>query len=162
MTPGLNRPRPNITADLTWGSPLRTPSGYHVSIKMETVVRGHYPMGPDLSGLEWYEEIPGSVSEKSGDEGGAAAETNLLPRVVHELVVRATDYLPVTREGWMRDDEVTCRVAVPISYFSIVDADSISRRGLGIYRSTIHIGCNRKWSVIIPRPPIRRRHIRRG
>jgi len=136
MTPGLNRPRPNITANLTWGSPLRMPSGHHVSINTEITVRGHYPMGPDLSGLGWCGEIPGSLSEKSGD-GEDAMETNLLPRVVHKLVISATEYLPVTREGWMRDDEITRRVAVRISYFSVVDADPIIWRGLGVHKSTI-------------------------
>lgn len=31
----------------------------------------------------------------------------------------------------MRDDEVTRRVALDVSYFDIVDADPIGRRGLG-------------------------------
>ena len=49
MTPGLNRPRPNITADVTWGSPLRIPSVYYVSLKTETMMRTHYLTGLDLS-----------------------------------------------------------------------------------------------------------------
>jgi len=94
-------------------------------------------MGPDLSGFRCRGEIPGSVSEKSGDGEDVAMETNLLPRVVHELVICATDYLPVTRESWMRDDKVARRVAVRTSYFSVVDADPMSWRGLGVHKSTI-------------------------
>ena len=37
----------------------------------------------------------------------AAMDTNLLSRVVHELVIYTTEYLPVARESGMRDDEVT-------------------------------------------------------
>ena len=77
------------------------------------------------------------MSEKSGNGEDAATKTNLFPRVVHELVICASEYLPVTREGWMRDDEVTRRVAVCISYFGVVDTDPVSRRGLGTHKSTI-------------------------
>ena len=65
-------------------------------------------------------------------------DTNLLSRVVHELVVCTTEYFPVAREGGMRCDEVARRVAISTSYFGIVDADPVSRCGLGVYVSTTH------------------------
>ena len=60
---------------------------------------------------------------------------NLLSRVVHELVVCAAKYFPVTRECRMWDDKVTRRVTIGISYFGVVDADLVSGRGLGVHVS---------------------------
>ena len=64
--------------------------------------------------------------------------TDLLSRVVHELVVCTTKYFPVTGEGRMRDEEVARRVSISIPYFSVVDADTTSRGGLGVHMSAIH------------------------
>ena len=58
-------------------------------------------------------------------------DMNLFSRIMHELVVCATEYFPVTREGGMRNDEVARRAAIIISYFSVVGADPVSRRGTG-------------------------------
>jgi hypothetical protein len=57
---------------------------------------------------------------------------NLFSRVMHQLIVCAAKYFPVPGEGRVRDDEVARRIAISTSYFCVVDADSISRRGLGI------------------------------
>ena len=78
------------------------------------------------------------MSEKSNDEEGATMmNTDLLPRAVHDLVVCTTEYSPVTGEGRMRDDEVTRQVAVGIPYFYVVDAGTVSWRGLFARTSTI-------------------------
>lgn len=53
-------------------------------------------------------------------------DTNLLSCIVGELVVCTAKYLPVTGEGRVRSDEVACRVAISISYFSVVDGGPIS------------------------------------
>ena len=66
-------------------------------------------------------------------------DTNLLSSVVHELVICATKYFPVTGEGGMWDDEVARRVAIGVSYFSVVDAHWVSRRGLSLYVLKIHL-----------------------
>ena len=63
--------------------------------------------------------------------------TNFFSGVVHELVVYTTQYFPVTREGRMRDDEVTGRITISISYFGVMDTGAISRGGLGFDLSTI-------------------------
>ena len=39
----------------------------------------------------------------------------------------------------MRDDKVTRRVTINVSYFGIGNAHSISRRGLGLQMSAIHL-----------------------
>ena len=106
MTPGLNRPRPNITANLMWGSPLRIPSGYYVSIKTETTARNHYLTGPDLSVVR-DDGSPPLVRNRMIERRGGGVSTNLLSRIVHQLVVCATEYFPVTRECGMRDEKVT-------------------------------------------------------
>jgi len=67
-------------------------------------------------------------------------DTNFLSRVVGELVVCTTKYLPVTGEGRVRGDEIACRVTISISYFSVVDGGPISRRRLNAHRSTVHPG----------------------
>jgi len=67
-------------------------------------------------------------------------DTNLLSRVVDDLVVCTAEHLPVTGEGRMRGDEIACRVAISISYFSVVDGGPISRRRLNAHRSTAHPG----------------------
>ena len=72
------------------------------------------------------------LSDKSNDWKEIKTAMNLFSCIVHELVVCATEYFPVAREGGMRDDEVTRRVAIGISYFGVVDADPVSRRGLGV------------------------------
>lgn len=136
ITPGLNRPRPNITADLTWGSPLSVLSGCYVSTKAGATVGSHYPMGPGLSMFRWCEKIL-PLSEKSNDQEEGESP-NLLSRVVHELVVRTTEYLPVTREGGVRDDEVATRIAISIPYFRVMNTNAVSRRRLGLHTSTVH------------------------
>ena len=67
-------------------------------------------------------------------------DTNLLSRVMYELVVCTTKYLPVTGEGRVWDDEVACRVTISIPYFCVVNADPIGRCGLDVYTSTTHPG----------------------
>ena len=76
--------------------------------------------------------IQDPLSDKSNDQEEMKTDMNLFSCIVHELVVCATEYFPVAREGGMRDDEVTRRVAIGISYFGVVDADPVSRRGLGV------------------------------
>jgi len=90
-------------------------------------------MGLGLSGVGWCGKIP---VVREIDDRKVTMDTNLFSRVVHELVVRTTKYFPVAWEGGMRYDEVTRRVAISVSYFGIVDADPVCRRGLGVYMST--------------------------
>lgn len=75
------------------------------------------------------------LSDKSNGWKEIKTAMNLFSCIVHELVVRTTEYFPVTREGGVWDDEVTCRVAIGVSYLSVVDADPVSLRGLGVQKS---------------------------
>lgn len=90
-------------------------------------------------------------------------ETDLLPRVVHELVICTAEYFPETRECGMWDDKVACCVTICISYFGVVNADPVSGRGLGANMSKPL----RRWSLavergmaFVPQPPTRRPHDR--
>jgi hypothetical protein len=65
-------------------------------------------------------------------------DTNILSRVVYKLVVCTTEYLPVTREGGVRDKEVTSGIAISVSYFGVGNAGPVSGRELGVYMSIIH------------------------
>jgi len=67
-------------------------------------------------------------------------DTNLLSRVVDELVVCTAKYLPVTGESRVRGDKVACRVTISISYFSVVDGGPISWGRLNAHRSIAHPG----------------------
>lgn len=69
----------------------------------------------------------------------ALVNTDPLSGIVHKLVVCTTKYFPVTRESGMRDDEVARRVAISTSYFGVMNARPVSRRGLGINVSKIHL-----------------------
>ena len=77
------------------------------------------------------------MSDKLHDRKGMKTDINLFSRIMHELVVCATEYFPVTRKDGMRNDEVARRAAIIISYFSVVGADPVSRRGLGVQKSKI-------------------------
>ena len=57
-------------------------------------------------------------------------DTNLLSCVMHELIVRTTEYSPVTGECWMGDDEVARSVGISISYSRVMNTDSVSSRRL--------------------------------
>ena len=65
-------------------------------------------------------------------------DTNILSRVVYDLVVCTTEDLPVTREGGVRDKEVTSGIAISISYFGVGNAGPVSGRELGVCVSIIH------------------------
>jgi len=93
---------------------------------------------------------------------GVTVDTNLLSCIVHELVVRATEYFPVSWEGGMWNEEVARRVTISISYFYVVDAHPVSRRGLDLFTSAIYVEMTGHCSMDIPRPPIRRPRIRWG
>ena len=56
--------------------------------------------------------------------------------IVHELVVRTAEYFPVARKGGMRDDEVTGRITIGVSYFGVMDTCTIGRGGLDVNKST--------------------------
>lgn len=96
-------------------------STYHVSIKAEAVTRFHYLMGLGSSAFRY---------EKTKRSGEERVDTNFLSRVMHELVVRATEYSPVTGECWVRDDEVTRSVGISISYSRVMNTDPVSLRRL--------------------------------
>lgn len=94
-------------------------------------------MGLGLSMFRWCREIPPS-SEGSNDEEKAEVNTNLFSCIVHELVVCTAEYLPITRKGWVRDDEVVRRIAISISYLCVMDADPVSGRRLNVCVLPIH------------------------
>lgn len=98
-------------------------------MKMQVTVRVRYPMVLGLSSVR-----KGSLSDKLNSQEKAM---NLFPSVVHQLIVRTTEYFPVTREGRMRYDEVTRRITISISYFGVMDTGTISRGGLGADKSII-------------------------
>lgn len=123
ITPGLNRPRPNITADLTWGSPLRTPSGDSVSTRTQVIVRASYPM---VLGLSRFQKISGCQRCEEEEMVGM----NLFSGIMHELVVCTAKYFPISREGGMRDDKITRRITISISYFGVMNTDAIGRNRL--------------------------------
>ena len=66
-------------------------------------------------------------TKRSGEE---CVDTNFLSRVMHELVVCTAENSPVTGECWMRDDKVARRVSISVSYFRVMNADSMSWRRL--------------------------------
>ena len=69
----------------------------------------------------------------------ALVDTNPLSGIMHKLIVCTAKYFPVTRESGMRDDEVARRVTISTSYFGVMNARPVSRRGLGINVSKIHL-----------------------
>lgn len=77
-------------------------------------------MGLGSSGV--VENFPYEKNKGSGEEN---MDTNLLSRVMHELVVRTAENSPVTGECWMGDDEVARRVGIGVSYFRVMNADSV-------------------------------------
>ena len=131
MTPGLNRPRPNITADLMWGSPFRIPSG-DMSVPNKKIGKCG-----SATQRHWIRLGLGRVRKASVHQRNRTVErTNLFSRAMHKLVIYTAEHFPVIRKGRVGDNEVTRRVPHGISYLDVVNAKLASWRGLCVCKST--------------------------
>ena len=134
MTPGLNRPRPNITTDLMWESPFRMPSG-GTSVSKKKMGKCGF-----ATQRQWIRLGLGSVRKVSFHQRNRMVErSNLFSRAVHKLVIYTAENFPVIRKGRVRDDEVTRRVPHSISYLDVVNAKLASWRGLCARKSATYV-----------------------